>query len=129
MNVPGDLFYTKEHEWIKTDGAEGTIGITDYAQHALGDVTFIELPKIATETKQFQLLATVESVKAASDIYSPLSGTVTEINTKLGDQPGLINQDCYQQGWLAKIKIADLNEKKNLMDSSSYKKFLEGLEH
>ena len=129
MNIPDGLLYTKEHEWIKIDGATGIVGITDYAQHALGDVTFVELPKIGTEAKQFQLLATVESVKAASDIYSPLSGPVTEINTKLEDQPGLINQACYQGGWLAKIKIADPDEKKNLMDSSSYKKFLEGLDH
>lgn len=129
MSIPNNLLFTKEHEWIKIDGATGTIGITDYAQHALGDVTFVELPKTGKEIKQFQNLASVESVKAASDIYAPLAGTVTETNPVLESEPSLINTSCYEKGWIAKIKINDTNEKKNLMDSAAYTKFLEGLKH
>ena len=127
MNIPDGLLFTKEHEWIKIEGVTGTIGITDYAQHALGDVTFVELPKKTAAVKQFQIMATIESVKAASDIYAPLSGQVIETNMKLENEPALVNQSCYTEGWLAKIKITDPGEKKNLMDSSSYKKFVEGL--
>lgn len=129
MNIVENLFYTKEHEWIKLEGTIGTIGITDYAQHALGDVTFVELPKKNAQVKQFQILSTIESVKAASDVYAPLSGTVLEVNAALQNNPGLINQSSYEAGWIAKIKIKDSNEKKNLMDSAAYQKFVEGLDH
>ena len=129
MNIPDGLLFTKEHEWIKIEGATGLIGITDYAQHALGDVTFVEVPKKGATIKQFQIIATIESVKAASDIYAPLSGQVIETNMKLENEPALVNQSCYGEGWLAKIKITDPDEKKNLMDSTSYKKFVEGLAH
>ena len=129
MNIPNELLFTKEHEWIKIEGATGLIGITDYAQHALGDVTFVELPRKAAAVKQFQIIATVESVKAASDIYAPLSGEIIETNMKLENEPALVNQSCYTEGWLAKIKITDPGEKKNLMDSAAYKKFVEGLAH
>ena len=129
MNIPGDLLYTKEHEWIRMEGPTGTVGITDYAQHALGDVTFVELPKTGAEVKQFQILATIESVKAASDIYCPLSGKVLEANPRLEKNPGLVNQSCYEEGWVAKIRIKDPSEKKNLMDAPAYQKFVEGLEH
>ncbi|HQP91166.1 MAG TPA: glycine cleavage system protein GcvH [Candidatus Omnitrophota bacterium] len=129
MNIPANLYYTKEHEWVKIEAETATIGITDYAQHALGDVTFVECPKIGLEVKQFQGLATVESVKAASDIFSPLSGKVTEINTALDSEPALINQSCYEKAWIAKIKIKDASEKNNLMDAPTYKKYVEGLEH
>lgn len=129
MNIPENLFYTKEHEWVKIDGDIGLIGITDYAQHALGDVTFVELPKKDLTIKQFNILSTIESVKAASDIYCPLSGTVILNNTQLETNPALINQSCYDQGWIAKIKISAIDEKKNLFDSASYQKFIEGLSH
>jgi glycine cleavage system H protein len=129
MNIPTNLLFTKEHEWIKIDGETATIGITDYAQHALGDVTFVELPKIGKEVKQFQNLASVESVKAASDIYSPMAGIVTKVNQALENEPSLINTSCYEDGWITKIKIKDINEKKNLMDKTTYAKFLEGLQH
>lgn len=129
MNIPTSLLFTKEHEWIKIDGSTGTIGITDYAQHALGDITFVDLPKKGKDLKQFQNLASIESVKAASDIYSPLAGSVTESNDALENEPSLINTSCYEKGWIAKIKITDLNEKKNLMDNTAYAKFLEGLQH
>lgn len=129
MGSPGDRLYTKEHEWIKIDGDSGVIGITDHAQHALGDVTFVDLPKIGAQAKQFDTLMTVESVKAASDIYAPLSGEVTQVNTALENNPGLINQSCYEDGWLARIRIKDAGEKNNLMDSRTYQKHVEGLQH
>jgi len=129
MDIPQGLLFTKEHEWIKIDSDTGTIGITDYAQHALGDVTFVELPKVARPVKQFHGLATIESVKAASDIFSPLSGEVIGVNTKLENNPALINQSCYSDGWIAKIKIKDPSEKKNLMDNATYKKYVEGITH
>ncbi len=129
MNIPEDLYYTKEHEWVKIEGNSGTIGITDYAQHSLGDVTFVELPKINNEVKQFQGLATIESVKAASDIFSPMSGKVTEVNKAIENDPALVNQSCYQKGWIAKIQIKDISEKNNLMNAASYKTYVQGLEH
>jgi glycine cleavage system H protein len=129
MNIPNGLFYTKEHEWVKIDGDICTVGITDFAQHALGDVTFVELPKTGIVVKQFQGLATIESVKAASDIFSPVSGKILEVNSKVENTPALINQTCYQDGWIAKIKIKDQSETNNLMDAAAYKKFAEGLEH
>lgn len=129
MNIPQDLLFTKEHEWIKIDGDSGTIGISDYAQHALGDVTFVDLPKISQRVKQLEIMTTIESVKAASDIYAPLSGEITAVNTQLEEDPALINQSCYQNGWIAKIKIANKNETKNLMDTAAYNKFVEELNH
>lgn len=129
MNVPGDLLYTREHEWIKIEGDIGTVGITDYAQHALGDITFVELPKINSETAQGKLFATIESVKAASDIFAPISGEVTEINSDLETNPALVNESCYLNGWIAKIKIKDFSEKENLMKGIDYKKFLEETQH
>lgn len=127
MNIPENLLYTKEHEWAKVEGDIAVIGITDYAQASLGDITFVELPKPSLELKQFDFLATIESVKAASDIYLPLSGKVFEVNTKVENDPGLVNRSCYQDGWIAKVKIKDSAEKKNLMDAAAYKRFLEGL--
>jgi glycine cleavage system H protein len=129
MNIPGGLFFTKEHEWIKIEGDAGTIGITDYAQHALGDVTFVDLPRPDTDVAQFKNLASVESVKAASDIFSPLSGKITGLNEALENDPGLINRSCYENGWIAKIKISNPAERSALMDAAAYKKFVETLEH
>ncbi len=129
MQTPSDRFYTKEHEWIKIDGDTGIVGISDYAQHALGDVTFVEVPKMSLEVRQFKNLATVESVKAASEIYAPMSGKVVAVNTELESQPGLVNTSPYAGGWIAKIKIADPAENKNLMDAPAYQKFVEGLAH
>lgn len=127
MNIPDGLYFTKEHEWVKIDGATATAGITDYAQHALGDVTFVELPKKGQDLKQFRLMATIESVKAASDIYAPVSGTIVETNSELNANPGLVNQDCYLKGWIAKIRPMDIKETGNLMDPAAYKAYVEGL--
>lgn len=127
MEIPEGLLYTKEHEWIKIEGNLGTIGITDYAQNALGDITFVELPKVGDEVKQFEPFASVESVKAASDIYAPMSGKVVKLNEKLSTSPELINSSPYGDGWIAVIEISDEKEKENLMTAEEYKKYVEEL--
>lgn len=123
--VPEDLLFTKEHEWVLIDGTTATIGITDYAQSQLGDITFVELPDVGEEVEQFEDLASVESVKAASDIYSPMSGRVTDINKALENKPELINKSSYEKGWLVKIELSDPEEASNLMTSEEYESFLE----
>ena len=127
MNAPDDLLYTKEHEWAKIDGDNATIGITDYAQHALGDITFVDMPKAGSTVKQSELCATVESVKAASDVYAPLTGEVIKANTELAGHPELVNKSAYESGWFARIKIADPSEKSKLMTSAQYKEYVKGL--
>ena len=127
MDIRENLLYTKEHEWIKIEGNLGTIGVSDYAQSSLGDVTFVELPKIGNEIKQFEPFASVESVKAVSDIYAPMSGKIIKINEKLSTSPELINQSPYEKGWIAVIEIFDEKEKENLMPYSEYKKYLDEL--
>ena len=127
MDIRENLLYTKEHEWIKIEGNLGTIGVSDYAQSSLGDVTFVELPKIGNEIKQFEPFASVESVKAVSDIYAPMSGKIIKINEKLSTSPELINQSPYEKGWIAVIEISDEKEKENLMPYSEYKKYLDEL--
>jgi glycine cleavage system H protein len=121
---PKDYRYTKEHEWIKADGATGTIGITDYAQHELGDVVFVELPKVGTQLKAGQSLGTVESVKAVSEIFTPVSGEVTETNPALVDAPEKINSDPYGSAWLIKIRLADPKEPGSLMDAAAYEVYI-----
>lgn len=120
-NVPADLKYTKSHEWIQVLG-DGTvnIGITDHAQSLLGDLVFVELPDVDREVSAGDECAVVESVKAASDVYTPLSGTVIEVNEALADTPELINQDAYGDGWLMKLKLADSKELEDLIDASAY---------
>jgi glycine cleavage system H protein len=121
---PKDYRYTKEHEWIKTDGATGTVGITDYAQHELGDVVFVELPKVGTKLKAGQSLGTIESVKAVSEIFTPVSGEVTETNPALVDAPEKINADPHGAAWLIKIRLADLKEVGSLMDAAAYEAYV-----
>ena len=121
---PAELRYTKDHEWVKADGATGTIGITDYAQHALGDVVFVELPKIGSQVKAGEVLGTVESVKAVSEVFSPVSGEVTEVNSDLLTAPEKINQDPHRSAWLLKIKLADPGEVAKLMDSKAYTEYV-----
>lgn len=127
MNIPEGLMYTKEHEWAKIDGTQATVGITDYAQHSLGDITFIELPQVGQSVIQTKFLATVESVKAASDVYAPLSGKLIKVNESLKSSPETINQSPYANGWLALIEIKDLKESVNLMSAAAYKTYVEGL--
>ncbi|RKY41757.1 MAG: glycine cleavage system protein GcvH [Candidatus Makaraimicrobium thalassicum] len=122
--VPQELKYTKEHEWVRIEGGEAVFGITDHAQSELGDVTFVEFPDTGSEIKQFGSLATVESVKAASDIYAPLSGRILKVNEALRDKPEIINQSPYEEGWICRISVADAMEERNLMDASAYETYL-----
>ena len=119
--------YTEDHEYIIVDGDIGTVGVTNYAQEKLGDVTFVELPASGEKVKQGGPIAVVEAVKAASDIYAPMAGKVTEVNRKLEDTPALINKDCYGKGWIAKIEVRDMDESTNLMSAEEYRNYLESL--
>ena len=121
MNVPDDLKFAETHEWIRVDGEVGTVGITDHAQAELTDIVFVEAPKIGTKVAAKDALAVVESVKAASDIYSPVGGDVVEANETLSDDPALINQDPYGAGWIFKIRIADSSELNSLLDAAAYR--------
>jgi glycine cleavage system H protein len=121
---PDDYRYTKDHEWFKLDGSVGTIGITDYAQTELGDVVFVELPKVGTQVKAGQSFGTVESVKAVSEIFSPVSGEVVETNTALADKPEKINQDPHGTAWLVKVRLADPKEISGLMDAAAYQAYI-----
>lgn len=123
--VPQELMYTKEHEWVRIEGDEAVFGITDHAQSELGDITFVELPDVGGEVKKSENCATIESVKAASDIYAPLSGKVTGVNEILQNAPETINQSPYGEGWICRVGIADAGEKDGLMDAASYEKYLE----
>jgi glycine cleavage system H protein len=127
MNIPKDILYTKDHEWARIEGKVAYVGITDYAAHSLGDITFVDLPKIGQELKQTVYCATVESVKAASDVYAPLSGKVVAVNTKLSTNPELINQSAYEQGYFYSVEFSNEAEKANLMDADSYQKYIEGI--
>lgn len=127
MIIPDNLLYTKDHEWAKLDGDKLTMGITDFAQSSLGDITFIDLPKLGAKLKQSEWCATVESVKAASDVYAPLSGEVLKANAELTNHPELVNKSAYEAGWFAVIKIADLGEKNKLMTPAQYKEYIQGL--
>ncbi|MBC7961580.1 MAG: glycine cleavage system protein GcvH [Steroidobacteraceae bacterium] len=121
------MYFTKEHEWVKVKEGIGAIGISEHAAHELGDITFVELPKIGKSVKQFDVLAAIESVKAASDIYSPLSGKVVKINEALDDAPEIVNESAEDAGWLAWIEIADETELKNLMNQDQYNEYIKTL--
>lgn len=126
MAVEG-LLYTKDHEWARIDAGIATIGIADYAQQMLGELVFVELPAIGKEFAGYDELAVVESTKATSDIYSPVAGKVIEVNCKLESQPELINQDCYNAGWICKMQITDMKSIENLMDLKQYEEYVGGL--
>ncbi|UCE25303.1 MAG: glycine cleavage system protein GcvH [Candidatus Zixiibacteriota bacterium] len=119
-NIPAELKYTKEHEWVKLDGTTATIGITDYAQGELGDIVFVELPAVGDEVAQMKPFGTIEAVKAVSDMFSPLSGKVTEVNTALDDDPMIINRDPYGEGWMLKIEVTVESELEQLLDANGY---------
>jgi glycine cleavage system H protein len=121
---PADRRYTKDHEWIKVDGAVGTVGITDYAQQELGDVVFVEMPKPGAAVKAGQSFGTVESVKAVSEIFSPVTGEVTENNPVLVDAPEKINSDPHSSAWLVKVKLTDPQEVASLMDAAAYEAYV-----
>jgi glycine cleavage system H protein len=128
ITVLEGYYYTKEHEWVRIEGNRAKIGISDYAQQKLGDITFIDPPQTGKKVKQFDFLTGIESVKAASDIYSPLSGTITAFNEALDDAPELVNKSCYTEGWIAEIEVSDPSETGNLMDAAAYKQYTAGLE-
>jgi glycine cleavage system H protein len=121
---PSDYRYTKEHEWIKVSGDTGTIGITDYAQHELGDVVFAELPAAGTKIAAGQVFGTIESVKAVSEIFAPVSGDVIETNAALATTPELVNSDPHGAAWLIKIKLSNPTEVSGLMDAAAYQAFI-----
>ena len=121
MSVPDSLRYTAAHEWVSLEGDTATIGITDHAQEELSDVVFVELPEIGKEVAAGDSVAVVESVKAASDIYAPLAGEVTEVNNEAEGEPGLINTDPYGKGWIYKLKVSDAGELAGLLDAAGYK--------
>jgi glycine cleavage system H protein len=121
---PTDYRYTKEHEWIRLEGGTATIGITDYAQHALGDVVYVELPKAGAKVAAGKSFGTVESVKAVSEIFAPVTGEVTEVNASLAGAPEVINTDPHGQGWLIKVKGADASQISGLMDSAAYQTYV-----
>ncbi|MEL1251364.1 glycine cleavage system protein GcvH [Aurantiacibacter gilvus] len=120
-------YFTEEHEWIEVDGDTATIGITDYAQEQLGDVVFVEVPGEGTELAKGKEAAVVESVKAASDVYAPISGTVTEGNSALEEDPALVNTSPEEDGWFFKLTVADAGELEGLMNEAAYRAFCEGL--
>ena len=122
--IPKDLLYTEEHEWVRVEGDSATIGISDYAQQALGDITFVELPETGKQVDQFEDLAVIESVKAASDIYAPLSGKVLEVNPALEEAPETINRDCYGEGWICKLTGIVEAEMEKLLSSEAYEKLI-----
>lgn len=125
---PDDYYYTKDHEWIKVEGEQATVGITDFAQKQLGDVVYVEMPEKGTQLEFHQSLGVIESVKAVSDVYSPISGEVIELNSELDDSPELVNQDPHGKGWIIRIKIKDEAELQKLMSAAEYETFLEGIE-
>ncbi len=124
LDIRDDLKYTKEHEWVKVEGDVATVGITDYAQRQLGDVVFVELPGLGTQLEQMKPFGVIEAVKAVSDLFSPLSGEVTEVNTQLESQSNLINSDPYGEGWIIRAKIKDAKELDTLLSSQDYRKLV-----
>lgn len=126
MAVKG-LLFTKDHEWISIEGTVATMGITDYAQEQLGELVFVELPVIGKQVNAHDEIAIVESSKAANDVYSPVTGKVIEVNQELESSPELINEDCYEKGWIVKFQLSDPTSGKDLMDSDQYKDYVAGL--
>ena len=124
MNIPNNLKYTKEHEWLKVDGDVAYIGITDFAQGELGDIVFVELPNLNDNFNQNDIFGTIEAVKTLADLYIPISGSIIEINDKLEGEPELINSDSYGEGWVIKITISNSSELNELLDASEYQQLI-----
>ena len=121
---PETFRYTKEHEWVHVEGDAATIGITDHAQHELGDIVYVDLPKVGAKLEQGKTLGSVESVKAVSDVYAPVGGEVTEINTALADAPEKLNEDPHGAAWLVKLKLSDASQVQNLMTAAEYQTYV-----
>ena len=126
--VVDGLKYTEEHEWVKVVDGLAVVGLTDHAQAQLGDITFVEMPEVDDAVEQMGEMCVVESVKAAADVFAPVGGTVAEVNPALDDEPGLINSDCYGEGWLVKLSDFDESELDKLMDAGAYEEFLDSEE-
>ncbi len=124
MNVPTNLKYTKDHEWVLIKGNEATVGITDFAQHELGDIVFIEIETVGEELGHGEVFGTVEAVKTVSDLFMPVSGTVKEKNEELDTAAELVNSDPYGKGWMIKVELSDPSEAENLLDAEAYKKLI-----
>jgi len=122
--IPQELKYTKEHEWVKINGREAVFGITEHAQSELGDITFVELPSKGSDVQKTDVVGTIESVKAASEIYAPLSGKISEVNEILTDKPETMNFSPYTDGWICKISMSDESETETLMSAASYEKYV-----
>jgi glycine cleavage system H protein len=120
--VPSDLRYTKDHEWVRLDGDTATVGVTDFAANQLGDVVFVDLPDVGRKVDQFATFGVVESVKAVSDLYAPVSGEVVEVNGDLGSKPELVNSDPFGDGWMIKVKVGDSAQLAELLDAAGYEK-------
>ena len=125
MPSPSGLLFTKDHEWVKIEGDAATVGITDYAQSSLGDIVYVEMPKPGSAVQQSQAMGVVESVKAVSDVYAPLSGTVSQVNGRVEDDPAKVNADPYGEGWLVKMRMSDPGQSKSLLDSAAYDDLLQ----
>jgi glycine cleavage system H protein len=126
MNIPSDLKYTKDHEWIRVNGNEATIGITEFAQKELGDIVFVEVETLDENLEEGETFGTIEAVKTVSDLFMPIEGTVVEFNEDLADTPEIINKDPYGEGWIIKITIKNISEIENLLDAAAYTALLEG---
>ncbi len=124
MSIPSELKYTEEHEWVRMDGDVAVVGVTDHAQEELSDIVFVELPELEREVEEKEAMAVVESVKAASDIYAPVSGVVVEVNSALEEEPGLLNEEPYGRGWLFKIRVSDMELVEGLLTSDDYEEYL-----
>jgi glycine cleavage system H protein len=125
MEFPEELKYSKEHEWVSVDGKIATVGITEYAQEELGDIVYVELPEVGEKLIKDDPFGAVESVKAVSDVYAPVSGTVLEVNDALPDSPETINEDAYGDGWMVRVEMTDLDDLKDLMTADEYAEFIE----
>ncbi|MFC3560012.1 glycine cleavage system protein GcvH [Pedobacter jamesrossensis] len=120
MNFPSELKYTKDHEWVKVEGNEAFIGITDFAQRELGDIVYVDINSVGTEVAKEEVFGTVEAVKTVSDLFMPVTGTVLEINAELNDNPELVNSDPYGKGWMVKVSLSDLAEVEDLLTADAY---------
>ena len=126
-DIRSELYYTSEHEWVSIKGRKARIGISDHAQAALGDITFIELPAVGDSADMGEIIANVESVKAASDVYSPVTGNVSAVNAALNDKPELLNSAPYDEGWICEVELSEDIDKDELMNAKAYKEYLETL--
>jgi glycine cleavage system H protein len=122
-----NILFSKDHEWVRSEGETAVIGVTDYAQHELGDVVFVDLPAVGKELKKGDPVANIESVKAVSDVYAPVSGKITEVNSKLSDHPELINQEPLAEGWIFKMSLTQASELQELMELKKYEEYLKGI--